>query len=467
MNYFVKRIITTISLLLAFLVGPGVGNASNDNVKQVLLKTLWRVKVGGADYMMSQSTSERDLYPSDGAIFYVAKGNIPGTAPLYRLLQTINPPPDHMVRGLPGDGNYITEGIIGYPWTSGSSSDGLYELIRVHNGLHGGHDHALTMPGETLTDYDTLEPMALYGYKRSNLQDTNLVTVSGGGVSASSNMSAGGAIWSWIWNGIEFVNTYDYGREIQTAVFFYDSEGNVYDPTEAGDLYSSPYRQPQDRHGSPVVQLGPGIGSPSTIRTRSVPLTFVPTRFPGGGDLNPIIYPGLRIGKDLYLNYANMGPVAKYVTHVVSQEAITDAVVEIPTGYLGSSFNRFWTYDAATDILSEVHPSDCNGNPTLYGWPGDLSFGGYGGVIISNSNGSAAMGQYGVSDSVGGDVHGFALYSFLYGACSGDPRATSKFNAVYTGQIDVGDNSFTTWLINGSVTSVASKMQTLYQSGVQ
>ena len=101
----------------------------------------------------------------------------------------------------------------------------------------------------------------------------------------------------------------------------------------------------------------------TTQITRAVPLNWDPTAF--GGDIDhPIIWDSLVLGKDVTLNFNNMGPVAQYTTHLVLPAA-TLGTMAIPTGYLRGNFNRFWTYDASSKILTEVTsrvPNGCGNN---------------------------------------------------------------------------------------------------------
>ena len=61
----------------------------------------------------------------------------------------------------------------------------------------------------------------------------SLLSLTAGGVTVKSNPAAGGTVWSWVWDGIEFINNWDFGREMQSALFPGDAEGS--NPTEAGD----------------------------------------------------------------------------------------------------------------------------------------------------------------------------------------------------------------------------------------
>ena len=107
------------------------------------------------------------------------------------------------------------------------------------------------------------------------------------------------------------------------------------------------------------------------------------------------------LGKDITLNFNNMGPVAKYTTHVVLPSA-TLGTLAIPTGYLRGNFNRFWTYDAQSKRLNEVTTQVPNGCGNNSGFAFDT---GFGGVIISDTTLAYAMGVYGVSTLQGGSVN--------------------------------------------------------------
>jgi hypothetical protein len=204
----------------------------------------------------------------------------------------------------------------------------------------------------------------------------------------------------------------------------------------------------------------------NTQITRAVPLNWDPTVF--GGDLDhPIIWDTLILGKDLTLNFNNMGPVAKYTTHLVLP-AFALGTLAIPTGYLRGNFNRFWTYDAQfkrlTEVTSQV-PNGC-GNNSAYTFKAN-----YGGVIISDVTLAYAMGVYGVSISKGGPVSFYGLYSYPCGS-SDTSEDVWNFNvwAEVRGNGDIlfpaGDSSYNTYVITESLQSVAARMDDLYLAGV-
>src|SRR4051812_46537247 len=58
-------------------------------------------------------------------------------------------------------------------------------------------------------------------------------SISGAPIKICASNKHAGAIYSLVWNGHEFINHTDMGRELQSAVT-YDGLGEAYNPTEAG-----------------------------------------------------------------------------------------------------------------------------------------------------------------------------------------------------------------------------------------
>jgi hypothetical protein len=421
------------------------------------LGILWRVWVGN-DAMTTGDKNERNNFRSDGQIFYAPQSTVAGTAPFYRLFNGA----DHMDSPTPGEGGYGTEGYLKSGWTAANAPLGTQEIARVFN----GSDHATISGFENPpAGYSNREGFALYANSRYGNLAEGLVSVSGGGVTIESNTVAGGSLWTWTWNGYPFVNHDDMGREIQSS--FYIGNQN---PTEAGDGYSGSAYAPQDWHGAPVVNLQ--NTAPNVQVTRSVPLDFFDPASMGGDDSHPISYPGMLLGKVITLNYKNMGPVVDYLSTLTLPQSVSGAWMEMPTGYLGGWLNRFFTFDAATQSLTEVHPYRCPGNPPpsepYYSFPHDTSqyYSGYGGVIIADSSLSYAMGAYGVSTAVGGPVTSWELWDFT--TCNN----TSKWSAIRGNKgplaqnltFNAGDNGFDVKVMTGSLTQVQGYMRQLYLS---
>lgn len=411
----------------------------------ITLNVLWEVDTGDgysySDLMTTPSSSERSSFPSAGQTWYLPAGSIAGTTALHRLFKNMGWTADHMDSPAPGEGGFSTEGVHGYMYNGGVV--GTAPIFRYHNPSGYNDDHSTPGPHNLPSGYTREGPMG-YGYPRWGLTGSALVQFSGGGITGAVNQVAGAAVWSWVWNGIEFVNTNDYGREIQSA-FFYGNQN----PTEAGDVAVS--GDVQDMHGSPVASLtvtGDGIS------TRALPLEWNPGISGASAD-QIALYNTVQLGKDIHMNYNNMGGVAQYVTSLTLPNAISNGSLEMPTGYLKSGFNRFYTFDSSNGATTEVHPPVCNtGANVQYGPPS-----GYGGVIISNGDQTAAQGIYGALKSVGGPAGYFTLWDFTNGGC---PYQTSKWDIVTDGNFPAGTSTYNSYVVTGTLAQVQQMMRALY-----
>ena len=251
-----------------------------------------------------------------------------------------------------------------------------------------------------------------------------------------------------VWNGVQFVNTHDYGREIQSA-FFYGNQN----PTEAGD---GAFAATQDMHGSPFASLSltpDGTG----ITTSTVPMEWNPSISGANAD-QAALYPQMLLGKQIQLNYNGLGPVAKYTNSLTLPNAVSGASLEMPTGYLQAAFNTFFTYDAASNALTQVHPPVCDTGANT----GFVPASGYGGVIISNAAQTAAMGVYGRTTAVGGPASYFTLWDFTNNGCG---YQTSKWDIVATGNFPAGTSTYTSYVVTGTLAQVQQLMRALYTGG--
>jgi hypothetical protein len=413
---------------------------------------LYRLSFNNSDRMTSFGFDERNRFPLEGQIYYVPDQSGTGRTTLNRYLNSSAT--DH-ADGTDAPPGYTLEEALGYPWTQ-SSLPGLDFLSEAVNSSTG--DHALVAPSESLAGY-TASSLGVYGYPRFVNTTEAILSLSAGGVTVESNKVAGGVTWRWFWNGMEFENHFGYGAEIQAA--FYFGTSSALNPNEAGDGYFP--AGISAGNGSPVVRFE---NQGTTQITRAVPLNWDPTAF--GGDIgHPIIWDSLVLGKDVTLNFNNMGPVVQYTTHLVLPGA-TFGTMAIPTGYLRGNFNRFWTYDASAKSLTEVTsrvPNGC-GNNSAYTFNTN-----YGGVIISDATLAYAMGVYGVSIPKGGAVSFYGLYSYPCGS-SATSEDVWNFNvwAAVRGNGDVlfpaGDSSYNTYVITESLQNVTARMDDLYRTGV-
>lgn len=424
-----------------------------------LLRTLYRVSVSGADRVTTTGSDERSNNPLEAQVYYVPDQSASGRTALNRLVNSSGMDHADAVSTLAG---YSQDLVLGYPWSSASLA-ATVQLAEAFN--NNGGDHALLAPSENIPGYSP-QPLVAYGYPRFGNASEVLLSLSAGGVTVESNKVAGGTTWRWFWNGVQFLNHADYGREIQGA-FYYAGRNDV-NPNEAGDRLTFSFLDPSIRHGSPVLDFK----NQGTMQvTRAVPLDWDPSLH-GGDQDHPLIWENTVLGKDLILNFNSLGSVAKYTTHLVLPGA-AQGTLAMPAGYLLSSFNRYWTYDAGSNALKEVTASMPDGCLSLDG----SSFGAYsfsvnaGGIIMSDAAGANAMGVYGVGVSQGGSVSYFAMWKFF---CWGDGPSESAsdntaWSAVYGNdvQFPAGESTYNVYIISDSVQNVAGRMSDLFRLNVR
>jgi hypothetical protein len=442
----------------------------NNLLSAITVYPIYRFQSGGYDSVSTGTASEAYAFPNDGPIFYLPANPVSGTTELYRLFRSPGGgpgPADHMDSYMSNEAanlGYHEEGGLGFGWTAGSQPPGTSLMQRIYN--PSTSDHALVRDGETFAGYQSDLTLNMYAYKRyGNTSYVSGGSITGGGITIDTNAVAGGSIWSWTWNGKQFVNTSDFGREIQSD-FVWGS--NPENPTEAGDgCYGA---TPGPGHGSPLIST---YISGAVLMTRAVPLEFTPTNW-GTDCTQALVYKDTILGKTLVLNYDNLGPVVEYDSYLSLSQALDFTPnSEFPTGYLTPDFNQFYTYDAGNDTLSQVHPS-VNGAPnTCSGRLDWQPASGYGGVIISTASSAYAMGVYTPTATIvlipgtpPTYLSGFTttLQLWDYTGCGADAGPTSKWSAVVTGHnIPAGPVKFRAWVISGTLTQVRSLMRSLQQ----
>jgi hypothetical protein len=303
-------------------------------------------------------------------------------------------------------------------------------------------------------------------YARFSGTDSVLEWMYGGQVLAKSNLAAGCALWEWWWNGIEFINDYDYGRQVQVAVYPADGGSGL---GEAGDVYGIPSIGVDARHPSPCVSFSTNRSSSSPSQmTAAAPLEWCPEYFGGGAD-HPIVYPAVRLGKTLTLNWRGPDnvdrswPVALFQT-VINSPAISRAAVEAPTGYLNSAFNTYYHYNPATrtlaqDLLSDIQAETARGRGYNVKLPtGPMA------VILAEGTGSAAtaMGIY-----INNPNSGFVFYDNSIGSSPGQSGSNFvKWEVRYDGSISARAWTYNTWIMTDSVQNILKEMNQLYSWSV-
>jgi hypothetical protein len=245
-----------------------------------------------------------------------------------------------------------------------------------------------------------------------------------------------GAISSLTWNGVEFIDASDHGRELQSAANF-DRAPECYNPTEAGsssDKFTS---------SSKLLSIS-ARGNRLESRTRMA--FWLP---PGQSS------PACPIAKNaVTLSDHELAKTVTISGNVIAHDVTfhvprhyRNAVFEALTAYLPERFNTFWTYDVRSQQLRPL--SDGPGEQPLP-------------VIVATEDRRFALGVYSPSlPQPARPNGGYGRWRFK------DERVT-KWNCVFRlRDVSPGAHAFRCYTIVGSLEDVRSAMQTLVSAKTQ
>jgi hypothetical protein len=256
-----------------------------------------------------------------------------------------------------------------------------------------------------------------------------------------------GAIHSLTWNGMEFIDSADHGRQLQSASNLdcgrqpYFAE--TFNPTEAGSLSdgagpASTSRLLKHRAQANVLEtttqmafwLRPGERSMGHPALNDKPLS------------DHLLTKRVRIG------HKHLPHVVQYdVTFTIPRgERHTWAQFEGVTGYMPPQFARFWKYNAAAQELEAL--SDGPGEQAMP-------------VVLATETGSHAMGVYSPDQpSKGYETAGYGRWRF-------QEERVVKWNCVFRlrdeAGIKPGDYSFRQFVIVGSLDDVRRSLRSLHE----
>lgn len=257
-----------------------------------------------------------------------------------------------------------------------------------------------------------------------------------------------GAIDSLTYNGVEFIDKGDHGRQLQSASAFDCGQPNfsseLYNPTEAGSSFD-------------------GIGPTSTSRLMGIGIT------PDHRELLTInqmafwLRPGEQsngrlafnkqalsdhmLTKHVILGYKGNPHVIDYrVTFTVPKnEFHTLAQFEALTGYMPDRFSRFWIYDHETRGLKPLDDG-----------PGEQNYP----VVFSTPTGSHAMGIYSPQLPLPSET------ALGYGRWRFPTAQVVKWNCVFRVQepngVAAGDYSYRMFVPVGNLAEVAIALAALH-----
>jgi hypothetical protein len=456
-----------------------------------MLSRWWMPNLGDGDHMSTILSTEQPNYGGDtfeGQMFYIPGSPSEDTTTLYRLSSV--PLQDHMDSLQTNEGGYALEGTLGYPFTS--QQPGTAPITRWRS--VSPYDHMTARVGEWPTGYTEDGPLG-YGYPRLPVNPaqhcTENFTAQGQEVQTAFSKIAGGTVWELWWNGKQFVNDWEYGRQIQSALFW--APGDVNNPTEGGDTMFE--AEPECTslgpwaHGSPLLSYSvttpDGVGPVVTTTTQPINFYTKPYACPNPGEPcdpnHPLLWNGT-FTKTVTLNSQGR---AKRVKWKVDTNYPADlpcngpmahdcVMMGIAASHLTDEFSTIYAFNAMTHTLTLIPQIPDN----EYGyclWPNGphnsdpvLKVHPAGGVIGATPNGRYALGIYHKDEDGFDNDNTFAVCAWQHG--DGGQYGTKTFMPqvyhVYHDGVTAGTYSNTVYLVVGKLVDVEAEMIALYDSGL-
>lgn len=228
-----------------------------------------------------------------------------------------------------------------------------------------------------------------------------------------------GAIDSLTWNGKEFINSFDHGRQLQSACSFDCAKGGkfwaeCYNPTEAGS-------RTDGRGDTSTSRLLSMHAEGNELQTTTqMAFWLAPDQASSGHPaLNTKSLSDFLITKHVRIGYKDMDNVLDYqVTFVVPEgEHHNHAQFEALTGYMPPEFSKFWKFDPDTGKMVAL-----NDGPGEQNCP----------VVLSTEDGAYAMGVFSPDQPAAGyEKYGYGRFRFV-------PQKVVKWNCVFRVHNDDG-----------------------------
>ncbi len=255
-----------------------------------------------------------------------------------------------------------------------------------------------------------------------------------------------GAVHSLTWNGQEFINSTDHGRQLQSASSF-SSDGKhgaeAFNPTEAGS---------RDDGAGPnsTSRLLHSVATEAALQT-TTQMAFWLTpgqKSEGHPAINTTKLSNHLLAKRVQIGLPDFPHVIRYdVTFTLPlNERHSFAQFEALTGYMPEVFRSFWTFRPQT---GELQPIDFG--------PGEQSFP----IVLSTESGSHAMGIYSPQQpSAGFENAGYGRWRF-------ERERVVKWNTVFRQRqadgIEPGEYSFRNFVVVGDRETVRKSLVELHR----
>ena len=328
----------------------------------------------GVDHITA-ITSENFSSPTcllEGAVAYTLADpfNHPfgGTAvPLYRLYSSSVD--NHMESGATTEGGYtLNANLSSHVWST--AGPGMVGLNRYYGRAQPDDQPTGLASDVALFDAWNYGVVGGYGfgYPRYGSQHQVYVTVPTAYEGANpatvsnqmvlkSNKAAGGVVSQLWYNGFQFLNNFDYGRQLQIGLFKEVAWTPYDNPTEGGDRWSAPTGCPSggapptylrncgQSHGSPLLDF---VASGTYLRTEVHPLDFIPERIsPSWGGIDrPVMWAG-KFKKEVTTNFLSDPQIAQWKAFVTIPKTAPAIAFGPIGGHFVKSLSKFWYDDVS------------------------------------------------------------------------------------------------------------------------
>ncbi len=252
-----------------------------------------------------------------------------------------------------------------------------------------------------------------------------------------------GAIHSLTWNGTEFVNSADHGRQLQSATNLdcgTPITGETYNPTEAGS------RDDGEGPFSTSKLLSISAVGPELKTTIQMAFWLAPGETSGGQPAkNTTQLSNHLVTKRVHIGHGDLANVIEYdAAFALPNEHHTTAVIEALTGYMPPDFKTFLKRNPASGELLPV-----DDGPGEQEWP----------LVFSTENGSHAMGIFAPAiQPRGKDKAGYGRFRFAH-------EKVVKWNCVFRirdkNGIKPGEYAYKMFVVVGTLDDVKTGMSAL------
>ena len=242
-------------------------------------------------------------------------------------------------------------------------------------------------------------------------------TTTGSTVVITTARRFGGAIDSFQWNGHEFINHTDHGRELQSAASFDntpDAGAETFNPTEAGSRADGAGTNTTSR----LLQI---VARGNHLQTRTQMAFWLAPGERSEGQLarNTNTLSDYILTKEVTIGFQRWPQALDYRVKFSLPAGAhhTSAQFEALTGYMPEEFSRFWEFNSVTGKLQPLSDG-----------PGEIK----NPVVLATPDGKFAMGIFAIP-VIQADTHGPMFGRWKFGWAR-----VVKWNCVYRVQAPAG-----------------------------